>query len=178
MELLAWCGAALSCLLAVPQAARVLRAERLDGVSVSTYWIVLGNAAVWAAWALLTGEYAAGVPVLVNGPAAILILRRLLTARGKRRDQIAACSYGRPAMRFGTCRPRTAYARARWLDRASNTIMLRPTVGRLVASVTASDPLALPIKAMVVVNTHDNISTIRAQLRPRKRPPPVQCQPG
>ncbi len=29
VEMLAWCGAALSCLLSVPQAIRVLRAERL-----------------------------------------------------------------------------------------------------------------------------------------------------
>jgi uncharacterized protein with PQ loop repeat len=36
VELVGWCGAALSCLLAVPQAIRVLRAERLDGVSAST----------------------------------------------------------------------------------------------------------------------------------------------
>jgi uncharacterized protein with PQ loop repeat len=33
VEMLAWCGAALSCLLSVPQAIRVLRAERLDGLS-------------------------------------------------------------------------------------------------------------------------------------------------
>ena len=53
-----------------------------------------------------------------------------------------------------------AYVRARWLDKASNTMMLMPTVGRLVAKVTASDPLALPIKAIVVVTTHDSISKI------------------
>ena len=81
-----WCGAALSCLLSVPQAVRVLRAERLDGISAATYVIVLSNAAVWAAWALLTSEYAAGVPGLINGPAAILILRRLMITRRKRRN--------------------------------------------------------------------------------------------
>ena len=79
---------------------------------------------------------------------------------------MAACSYGRPAMRFGMCRRRVAYSRARWLVNASNTMMLRPTVGRLVARVTASDPLALPMKAPIVVTTHDSISRIRAQLRP------------
>ena len=46
--------------------------------------------------------------------------------------------------------------------------MLRPTVGRLVARVTASDPLASPMKALMVVSTHDSISKIRAQLRPEK----------
>jgi uncharacterized protein with PQ loop repeat len=85
VEMLAWCGAALSCLLSVPQAICVLRAERLDGISASTYVIVLSNAAVWAAWSLLTGEYAAGIPGLINGPAAILILHRLMVARHKRR---------------------------------------------------------------------------------------------
>src|SRR5512132_3928256 len=94
--MLAWCGAALSCLLSVPQAIRVLRAERLDGISASTYVIVLSTAAVWAAWSLLTGEYAAGIPGLINGPAAILILHRLMIAGHKRRttSQVAATSDG------------------------------------------------------------------------------------
>lgn len=84
VEVLAWCGAALSCLLSIPQAIRVLRAERLDGISASTYIIVLSNAAIWAAWSLLTGEYATGIPGLINGPAAILILHRLMIARHQR----------------------------------------------------------------------------------------------
>jgi hypothetical protein len=42
----------------------------MDGLSATTYWIIFGNAAVWATWSVLTGEYAAGVPSLVNGPAA------------------------------------------------------------------------------------------------------------
>jgi hypothetical protein len=45
------------------------------------YWLVLANAAAWTAWSLLTGEYAAGVPALVNGPAAIVILHRLVATR-------------------------------------------------------------------------------------------------
>jgi hypothetical protein len=44
-------------------------------------WLVLANAAAWTAWSLLTGEYGAGVPALVNGPVAIVILHRLLTTR-------------------------------------------------------------------------------------------------
>jgi uncharacterized protein with PQ loop repeat len=80
LGMLAWWGAALSCLVSVPQAIRVLRAKRLDGISASTYVIVLSNAAVWTAWALLTGEFAVGIPGLINGPAAILILLRLLAA--------------------------------------------------------------------------------------------------
>jgi uncharacterized protein with PQ loop repeat len=93
-----WCGAALSCLLSVPQAVRVLRAERLDGISAATYVSVLSNAAVWAAWALLTGEYAAGVPGLINGPAAILIFASAddhpsQTSKSQVRKQLArACA--------------------------------------------------------------------------------------
>jgi hypothetical protein len=43
------------------------------------------NSAVRATWALLTGEHAAGVPALVNGPAAVLILRLLVATRRKAR---------------------------------------------------------------------------------------------
>jgi uncharacterized protein with PQ loop repeat len=89
--ILAWSGAVLSCLLTVPQALRTLRTDRLDGVSPTTYWIVLGNAGTWAAWSLLSGEYAAGVPALVNGPAAVLILRRL------HREQHQAAYGSRPS---------------------------------------------------------------------------------
>jgi uncharacterized protein with PQ loop repeat len=94
--MLAWCGAALSCLLSVPQAIRVLRAERLDGISASTYVIVLGNAAVWAAWSVCTGQYAAGIPALINGPAAILILHRLAIEHRKSRTLDAVAAVGAP----------------------------------------------------------------------------------
>jgi uncharacterized protein with PQ loop repeat len=77
ITLLAWSGALLSCLLAVPQAIATLRSDRLEGISATTYWIILGNAMVWAAWSLFTGNYAAGVPALVNAPAALLILHRV-----------------------------------------------------------------------------------------------------
>jgi uncharacterized protein with PQ loop repeat len=77
VTILAWTGALLSCLLTIPQAARTLRSDQLAGLSATTYWLIFGNAAVWAAWSALSGEYAAGVPALVNGPAALLILRRL-----------------------------------------------------------------------------------------------------
>ena len=76
-ELLGWFGAALSCVISLPQVVRTMRAKRLDGISSATYWLVLFNAAAWTAWSLLTGEYAAGVPGLVNGPVAIVILHRL-----------------------------------------------------------------------------------------------------
>ena len=77
ITILAWTGAFLSCLLTIPQAVRTLRCDRLDGLSVATYWIIFANATIWAIWAALTNEYAAGLPSLVNGPAALLILQRL-----------------------------------------------------------------------------------------------------
>ena len=77
VEFLAWTGAFLSYLLTIPQAVRTLRSDRLDGLSATKYWIVFANAVVWASWSALSAEYAAGVPSLVNGPAALLILRRL-----------------------------------------------------------------------------------------------------
>jgi len=80
-DLLGWFGAALSCVISLPQVVRTMRAKRLDGISSATYWLVLFNAAAWTAWSLLTGEYAAGVPALVNGPAAIVILHRLVATR-------------------------------------------------------------------------------------------------
>jgi uncharacterized protein with PQ loop repeat len=80
-ELLGWFGAALSCVISLPQVVRTLRAKRLDGISCATYWLVLVNASAWTAWSLLTGEYAAGVPALVNGPLAIVILHRLIATR-------------------------------------------------------------------------------------------------
>ena len=80
-EVLAWTGAALSTLMGLSQVVRALRADRLEALSAATYWLTLANAAVWAAWAIVTDQPAAGVPALVNGPAAVLVLTRLGQAR-------------------------------------------------------------------------------------------------
>jgi uncharacterized protein with PQ loop repeat len=80
-ELLGWFGAGLSCVISLPQVVRTVRAKQLEGISSATYWLVLANAAAWTAWSLFTGEYAGGVPALVNGPVAIVILHRLAVAR-------------------------------------------------------------------------------------------------
>ncbi|HEY5845597.1 MAG TPA: PQ-loop domain-containing transporter [Microlunatus sp.] len=81
IAILAWSGALLSCLLSLPQLLHALRSDRLDGISSATYWLMLGNATIWAAWAILANEYAAGIPSLVNGPAAVLIIARLRRTR-------------------------------------------------------------------------------------------------
>ena len=98
IAILAWTGAFLSCMLTIPQAVRTLRSDRLDGLSATTYWIIFVNAAVWAMWAVLAGEYAAGVPSLVNGPAALLILRRLHHSQrsGVPVAQLQPCESGVP----------------------------------------------------------------------------------
>jgi uncharacterized protein with PQ loop repeat len=137
VKTLAWCGAALSCLLSLPQAIRVLRAERLDGISALTYWIVLINAAVWAAWSLLTGEYAAGAPALINGPAAILILRRLIVVRRKRRmsRRWNLCCRARAIMRMREARRQTGApprAARSWRSLAGRSGRKRELVGGAV----------------------------------------------
>jgi uncharacterized protein with PQ loop repeat len=88
-EILAWTGAALSTLLGLPQAVRALRTNQLQALSPATYWLTLANASVWLAWALATGHLAAGLPALVNGPTAVLILTRLEEGR---RAAVRACA--------------------------------------------------------------------------------------
>jgi uncharacterized protein with PQ loop repeat len=80
-DLLGWFGAGLSCVISLPQVVRTMRIKHLDGISSVSYWLVLANAAAWTAWSLLTGEYVAGVPALINGPIAIVILHRLVATR-------------------------------------------------------------------------------------------------
>jgi uncharacterized protein with PQ loop repeat len=86
-ELLGWIAAGLSCVISLPQVVRAIRAKQLDGISSATYWLVLANATAWTTWSLFTGEYAAGVPALVNGPVAIVILRRLAVDRHNTPDR-------------------------------------------------------------------------------------------
>jgi uncharacterized protein with PQ loop repeat len=80
-DMLGWCGAVLSCVISLPQVMRTIRAKQSDGISAATYWLVLANAAVWTAWSLVSGVYAAGVPALVNGSG-----RRLDLAPALRRS--------------------------------------------------------------------------------------------
>ena len=76
--LLGFAGAAISCLTALPQALKALRepAECLIGVSRWTWRIMALNAGIWLLWAILAGQICAGLPSLVNGPAALIILWR------------------------------------------------------------------------------------------------------
>ena len=80
-EATAWTGAVLSTMLGLPQVLRVLRTNDVRGLSTITFWLTLANAAVWLSWALMTGHLATGIPAVVNGPAAVLVLCRIQAAR-------------------------------------------------------------------------------------------------
>ena len=76
VTLLGFSGAAISCLTSLPQAHRAWTSpsECLIGVSVWTWRIIALNAVIWLLWAVLVGQICAGLPSLVNGPAALVIL--------------------------------------------------------------------------------------------------------
>jgi hypothetical protein len=74
VDALGWTGSAASCLIVAPQAWRTWThrhdAAALSGVSVAAMLFVVANSVVWAAWAVLEEAYPAGLPSLINGPAA------------------------------------------------------------------------------------------------------------
>jgi uncharacterized protein with PQ loop repeat len=76
--LLGFAGASVSCMISLPQAIKALRepVECLLGVSRLTWGIITLNAAIWLLWAILVGQICAGLPSMVNGPAALVILWR------------------------------------------------------------------------------------------------------
>ena len=83
VEILGFTASVLSLVLWWPQAARVWkcrgRSEQLSGVSVSSQTLLLMNAALWGAYAIVTGSLWVGASGLVNGPLAIItivLLRR------------------------------------------------------------------------------------------------------
>jgi uncharacterized protein with PQ loop repeat len=76
--LLGLLGAFVSCTISLPQAMRAWRdpAECLIGISAWTWRLMALNALIWLVWALLVGQICAGLPSLINGPAALAILWR------------------------------------------------------------------------------------------------------
>ena len=78
----------ISLVLWWPQAARVWRHRhdggQLGGVSISTQVLLLGNAALWGAYAVVTGSFWVGAPGLVNVPLALLTIALVRRSRGSR----------------------------------------------------------------------------------------------
>lgn len=58
----------------MPQLVRTVRGGDLGGVSAGTWWLTLANAVAWAVWAVAAQVPTAGIPSLVGGPAAAVIL--------------------------------------------------------------------------------------------------------
>ena len=83
VEVLGFAASVVSFVLWWPQAMRVWQCrrsvEQLSGVSISSQVLLLTNAALWGAYAAVTGSLWVGAPGLVNAPLAIMtivILRR------------------------------------------------------------------------------------------------------
>lgn len=142
-ELLGWFGVGLSCVISLPQVVRTMRAKRLDGISSATYWLVLVNAAAWTAWSLLTGEYAAGVPALVNGPAAIVILHRLVASRHTAgRSEFDIDVRESPPVRFTDVGAAIAYPSYRGAHAARHAARRRATMSRAIRGGRADREVA------------------------------------
>lgn len=84
------CASMLSFLIFIPQATTTwaLRnnPEALKGTSTSSLYLLLGNAALWLVYAVLTQAWWSGAPSLVNGPLAVFML--LVKRRNRSKEDI------------------------------------------------------------------------------------------
>lgn len=71
----------------VPQAVRVWRARNdphaLVGISLSTQFLVLGNATIWGVYAVLLSEFWVGAPGIINAPLALTVIVLVVRSRVK-----------------------------------------------------------------------------------------------
>lgn len=85
IEILGFAASVVSFVLWWPQAVRVWQCrssvEHLSGVSVSSQALLLTNATLWGAYAVVTGSLWVGAPGLVNAPLAIVTIVILRRAR-------------------------------------------------------------------------------------------------
>lgn len=79
---------AVSVVIFIPQAVRIWRLRRdaaaLDGVSVTTYAMMVSNAIIWGAYGALLGEFWVAAPGLLNFPLAVSVLWTVARARSTR----------------------------------------------------------------------------------------------
>lgn len=85
IEVLGFAASVVSFVLWWPQAVRVWQCRRsvehLSGVSISSQVLLLTNATLWGAYAIVTGSLWVGAPGMVNAPLAILTIVVLQRAR-------------------------------------------------------------------------------------------------
>ena len=71
----------------VPQAVRVWKSRNephaLVGISLSTQFLVLGNATIWGVYAFLLSEFWVGAPGIINAPLALAVIALVLRSRIK-----------------------------------------------------------------------------------------------
>ena len=88
IETLGFAASVVSFVLWWPQAMRVWQGRRsgahLSGVSISSQALLLVNAALWGAYAIITGSLWVGAPGVVNGPLAIVTI--VILHRARRQD--------------------------------------------------------------------------------------------
>src|SRR6478735_2164957 len=91
IQLLGFIASLMSFVLWWPQAALVWRCrrqgEQLTGVSTSSQLLLLMNACLWGAYAVVTGSLWVGAPGLINGPLAIVTIVLLRRARQQLRHR-------------------------------------------------------------------------------------------
>jgi uncharacterized protein with PQ loop repeat len=90
IETLGFTASVVSFVLWWPQAVRVWRCRRrgesLSGVSLSSQVLLLLNASLWGAYAVLTESLWVGAPGLINAPLAMVTIVVLARARRPRTD--------------------------------------------------------------------------------------------
>lgn len=84
-SLLGLAASTIAFILFVPQArlvwAQRAEPEKLAGVSLSTQFLLLSNAALWAFYGFETGAFWVAAPGIVNGPLAVTIVVLVLRSR-------------------------------------------------------------------------------------------------
>jgi len=85
VEIIGFAASAVSFVLWWPQAVRVWRCrhrtEQLSGVSLSAQVLLVTNAVLWGAYAILTESLWVGAPGFVNAPLAVITIVILRRAR-------------------------------------------------------------------------------------------------
>jgi len=88
IEFLGFAASLVSLVLWWPQAIRVWHGrrsvDRLSGVSISSQVLLLTNAALWGAYAVITGSLWVGVAGAVNAPLAVATIVILHSGRRER----------------------------------------------------------------------------------------------